>query len=253
MKTNMAKVPNGPSKTGNPSGKGRGNLPSKKKANRYVSLVVGLSLFLSYNAFGQMPTGIYFLEAQGSYICWGANQNIKLSWSIYESYPIECHINFDEKVSCYFNVGTDDYKLFMDIANKFNEWIQVARQNNVTKTFKQMPIDMGEFHVFELQDGYRNWSFGYLDCIGAYFKIDNGKAVCQIVFRAEKESLESGNMSEESHNYGMQFGSPQEVQTLAECLDYEWLNKLKWGDGASVIKNSRRKMDQQTAVDQLFK
>lgn len=217
-------------------------------------IAVGLLLFVSFTATGQMPVGIEWLEAKGSYICWGEPQQIKLSWSIYESVPIECHINFEEKTSCYFNVGPEDYKLFMSIADKFNEWSQVSRQNNVTSTFKQMPIDMSEFQVFELQDGYNNRSFGYVPCIGAYFKVDNnGNAFCQIVFRAEKKNLESGSMSEESHNYGMQFGSPKEVRTLAECIDYEWLNKIKWGDDASVIKNSRRKMEHESTVDQLFK
>ena len=49
------KLPNGPSKTGNPSGKGRGNLPPKKKLSFFLCFAV-LSLVFSDLALAQDKT-----------------------------------------------------------------------------------------------------------------------------------------------------------------------------------------------------
>ena len=230
-------------------------LSEKTRINLSAFLIVGLSLFFSFNAAGQRPNGIDWLEAKGSFTCWGEPQEIELWWSIYEADPIECHIHFSEKVSCYFSVQPDYYKLFKEIASKFGEWNNVAHQNNVTKKKKKIPVDLSGLSVYELKDDNKNREFSELPCLGAYFKVEDGKTFCQITFRATRESLSSGIMSEEYFNYGMQFNSPREVEILAECLDYEWLNKIKWGDEDSVNKNNRRKNDPSAGGDtnQLFK
>lgn len=41
----------------------------------------------------------------------------------------------------------------------------------------------------------------------------------------------------------MQFDTLQELQALVECLDYEWLNKLKWGGASRVRIISDKRME----------
>lgn len=247
----MAKVPSGPSKTGNPSGKGRGNLPAKKRAQKFA-YIVGLIMLLPTLASAQQETGITVLKAEGSYICWGKTQPVKLFWSIYENDPIDCEIFIDEK--CSFFMPVNGYPIELEkIAAQFSEWIRVAQQNNVSETWQKMPIDMSDWGARFLNDGYRNRCFEYLPCTGAYFMVKNGKMYCQIVFRAEKRDLPNGVMTEDYFNYGMQFESPEEVLMLADCLNVEWLNKLKWGDQDSALAIRIRRKTVSEKVDDLFK
>lgn len=73
------KLQNGPSRTGNPSGKGRGNLPSSNKAIRIIVLVFGLFVFLPF--CGQAQDKVYkFFDMQLKYpsqgcLIYGAEKN----------------------------------------------------------------------------------------------------------------------------------------------------------------------------------
>ena len=231
--TMNAKVPNGPSKTGNPSGKGRGNLPPKKKSYQLIIFALFFCLLLPINAKAQLSDNleqckILSLSADGYYMNWGAPRKIELFWSIYENDPVSCKLYMSDDISYFELLSFNGFREeLLKVADKFEEWIKVARNNGIKDTWQKIPVEITQEPY--IYDKSQKREFESTPSTGAFFMVNEGKMFCQIVFRADKLHLTEGTMDKEFFNYGLQFASPQEVRILADCLDLETMNVLKWG------------------------
>ena len=221
----MLSNPNWPSKTGNPSGKGRGNNPAKKKILQFLFILC--FMHFAPNEVLAQECGLSLVTVESYYPSLGEMRQVKHFWSINEGEEgLWCNIGIAENVrfDIYFEESIKSARnSLLPLVDKYKEWSIVAQQNHVTDLEKRFPTEI-VLNGTDLPDEGKGLDFHEVSSEGAFFKVKGEKRYCALLLRASNGEKESSKL------YGLWFASPEELQGFISCLDQERLKKLEWGN-----------------------